>query len=196
MHKLINHFHFSLQSRVREEGRGATAQHGPVPPNPPRAFQSEPRYLNRFDSPHMAGLFTPVSTKPTNHSKFTSKCGLPRCMSCHESPVQKSKNKTKGMQKLQLVTWRVADAKPGLKVCGFSATELLDQMDGEYVTEAYEMSCEIGSLAVDIKDHDEDKSENKGYADEESDDLCDAEFVWGDWVGYEYEDWCFVEETL
>ncbi|TKY66315.1 hypothetical protein E2542_SST09184 [Spatholobus suberectus] len=64
---------------MKREGR----QHGmvrsyrilPSPLNP----RHNTRYITRFDSPLTAGLFVKVSSKPTNHSKFTGKCGTPRC---------------------------------------------------------------------------------------------------------------------
>lgn len=96
------------------------------------------RISNRFESPATAGLFTKVPQRPTNHSKFTGKCGRPRCASCHIHPAGKAKNKTKGTQKLKscdvvtnyrLVTWRVVDSRPGLNFSGFSATGILDHLD-------------------------------------------------------------------
>ncbi|KAI8028747.1 hypothetical protein LOK49_LG01G04127 [Camellia lanceoleosa] len=84
---------------------------------------------NRFDSPPTAGMFTKVAPKPTNHSRFTGKCGRPRCRGCHQHPASKSINKTKATHKLRsanlvsncrFATWRVVDAKPGLNFPGFS----------------------------------------------------------------------------
>ncbi|XP_058186340.1 uncharacterized protein LOC131303478 [Rhododendron vialii] len=148
---------------MRREGR----QHGMVrnypilgPPFNPRP---ESRYLNRFDSPPTAGLFTKVSSKPTNHSKFTGICGRPKCTGCHAHPVSKSRPKAKGTQKLRscdvvsnhrLVSWRVVDSNPGLKFSGFSAGGILDHLDrdnmgdfddddDDFVGEVYEDSCEL-----------------------------------------------------
>ncbi|QCE10865.1 uncharacterized protein LOC114185936 [Vigna unguiculata] len=92
---------------MKREGR----QHGMV-----RSYRILPSSLNprpdtrivtRFDSLPTAGLFVKVSSKPTNHSKFTGKCGTPRCTGCHLHPACKSKGKTKGSQKHKL--WRVID---------------------------------------------------------------------------------------
>ncbi|KAL8136582.1 hypothetical protein V2J09_002583 [Rumex salicifolius] len=70
-------------------------------------------------SPPTAGIFTRVPTKPTNHSKFTGKCGRARCSDCHLHPSWKSKDKIKGARtKLRstsgldvghggLIEWRV-----------------------------------------------------------------------------------------
>ncbi|KAG8384912.1 hypothetical protein BUALT_Bualt04G0167500 [Buddleja alternifolia] len=105
--------------------------------------------LNELISPPTAGLFTKVSTKPTNHSKFTGKCGRPMCRGCHDHPACKSKDKVKGAHKIKssshvgpdynLVTWRVVNARPGLKFSGLSATGALDYLAGDdYVDRDYE----------------------------------------------------------
>ncbi|XP_057481499.1 uncharacterized protein LOC130768452 [Actinidia eriantha] len=123
---------------MKREGR----QHGlvrsyPILPSPlnPRP---ESRFVTRFDSPPTAGLFTRVSSKPTNHSKYTGRCGRVGCVDCRLHTASKSKAKAKGTQKLlscdvvsnhRLVTWRVVDSKPGLKVYGFSASGILDRDD-------------------------------------------------------------------
>ncbi|GAB4847926.1 hypothetical protein Ancab_026986 [Ancistrocladus abbreviatus] len=83
---------------MKREGR----QHGVVRtyyllPNPSNDRSPKSRRLiNNFDSPATAGIFTRVSSKPTNHSKFTGKCDRRRC-----SPVSKSKDKSKGALKLR-----------------------------------------------------------------------------------------------
>ncbi|XP_009605471.1 uncharacterized protein [Nicotiana tomentosiformis] len=127
---------------MKREGR----QHGmvrtyPILPSPYNP-KTDSWYINKSNSPPTAGLFTKVSTKPCNHSKFTGKCGRPRCNSCHIHPAGKSKDKTKGTQKLKgrgdvvsnyrLITWRVVDSRPGLNFSGFSATGLLDHLDSDY----------------------------------------------------------------
>ncbi|KAI8533514.1 hypothetical protein RHMOL_Rhmol10G0017100 [Rhododendron molle] len=131
---------------------------------PPFNPRPESRYLNRFDSPPTAGLFTKVSSKPTNHSKFTGICGRPKCAGCHAHPVSKSRPKAKGNQKLRscdvvsnhrLVSWRVVDSNPGLKFSGFSAGGISDHLDrdnmgdfddddDDFVGEVYEDPCELG----------------------------------------------------
>ncbi|KAL1813511.1 hypothetical protein ACET3Z_023576 [Daucus carota] len=70
----------------------------PLNPNPQR------RVINKFDTPPTAGLFTKVSSKPTNHSKFTGRCGKPKCSDCHMQPASKSKDKAKGSHKLKSAT--------------------------------------------------------------------------------------------
>lgn len=57
------------------------------------------RIINRSNSPYTTRIFVRVSSKPTNHSKYTGKCGKPRCPGCHLYPAWKSKGKTKGTKK-------------------------------------------------------------------------------------------------
>lgn len=122
---------------MRREGR----QHGmvrtyhvlPSPLNP----ISTSRILNKIDSPTTAGLFIKVSKKPTNHSKFTGKCEKVKCLDCHLHPSCKSKDKSKGTQKLkssndalnyQQLTWRVVGPNK-LRYSGYSASGILDELD-------------------------------------------------------------------
>ncbi|KAI4375359.1 hypothetical protein MLD38_013241 [Melastoma candidum] len=94
------------------------------------------RIFNEVDAPATAGLLTKVPSKPTNHSKFTGKCGRPRCVGCHMHPACKSKDKTKGNNKIKsfdtlghrMVTWRVVNDQLGLSQLGNSASGLLDQL--------------------------------------------------------------------
>ncbi|XP_023741520.1 uncharacterized protein LOC111889604 [Lactuca sativa] len=64
---------------------------------------SQQRRVKTVDSASVAGLFTKVSRKPTNQSKFTGKCGKARCIGCHIHPATKSKDKTKGTMKLRSI---------------------------------------------------------------------------------------------
>ncbi|XP_057791755.1 uncharacterized protein LOC131008740 [Salvia miltiorrhiza] len=124
---------------MKRQGR----QHGMVRTYP---ISSEPwssgrkqRGLDELASPPTAGLFSKVSSKPTNHSKFTGKCGRSKCHDCHIHPASKSKDKAKGALKMRsssdvvssyrLITWRVVDSASGFKVSGFSATGVLDYLD-------------------------------------------------------------------
>ncbi|XP_047323734.1 uncharacterized protein LOC124927373 [Impatiens glandulifera] len=111
---------------MKREGR----QHGLVRTYPLCASEfdrrPQPRY-NRTNSPPTAGLFIKVSTKPTNHSKFTGKCGKPRCSGCHLHPVCKSKVKSKGTQKIRSITNGVSSNNYGL-----SSTVILDHLANEY----------------------------------------------------------------
>ncbi|KAF2316525.1 hypothetical protein GH714_041866 [Hevea brasiliensis] len=92
----------------------------------------------------------PPST--TNHSKFTGKCTRPRCNGCHLHPSCKSKDKTKGTEKLKsldvasnyrLINWRMVDGRPGLNFswgfCYWDLNHLAneddyldDDIDGDY----------------------------------------------------------------
>ncbi|KAM0022703.1 hypothetical protein Hdeb2414_s0023g00632061 [Helianthus debilis subsp. tardiflorus] len=84
---------------MKREGR----QHGVVRSYPilPTPLSRQRRYTKTVDSASVTGLFTKVSSKPTNQSKFTGKCGTSRCLSCHIHPVCKSKDKAKGTMKLR-----------------------------------------------------------------------------------------------
>nr|XP_016485692.1 PREDICTED: uncharacterized protein LOC107806095 [Nicotiana tabacum] len=84
------------------------------------------RDVNKLNSPPTAGLFTKVSTKPSNHSKLTGKCGRSKCTCCHIHTA----GKAKGTQKLRgcdIVSW------PGLTFFGLSATSILDHLASEYM---------------------------------------------------------------
>ncbi|KAL5581284.1 hypothetical protein UlMin_013726 [Ulmus minor] len=208
---------------MKREGR----QHGmvrsyrilPSPLNP----RPETRFVNRFDAPATAGLFTRVSSKPTNHSKFTGKCSQPRCTGCHFHPSCKAKDKTKGTQKLKssdvvsnyrLLTWRVVDGRPGLNYSGISATKILDQLSRSHLDdeEEYEDDEEIeigddgqnGAANVDpIVDFQSNQSrveinnsgddDEKGNGDEVEMSFCNVGFVL-EQVEEEDDGWCLVEE--
>ncbi|CAA7055201.1 unnamed protein product [Microthlaspi erraticum] len=127
---------------MKREGK----QHGMVrtyrvlPPslNP----RPESKLVNSLTCRPTAGLFTKVTSKPTNHSKFTGKCGQARCLECRMHPITKSKVKTKGSSKVrsndvtyEMLTWQVPSGggtRPGLKLSGFSATGILDLMSDDY----------------------------------------------------------------
>ncbi|WVZ06900.1 hypothetical protein V8G54_020246 [Vigna mungo] len=125
---------------MKREGR----QHGmvrsyrilPSPLNP----RPDTRIITRFDTPPTAGLFVKVSSKPTNHSKFTGKCGTSRCTGCHLHPACKSKGKTKGSQKHK--NWRVI-GQPDSDFFGLSATLTLDHISNDYPEdEGSEVDCD------------------------------------------------------
>ncbi|GAB2279337.1 hypothetical protein Dimus_013979 [Dionaea muscipula] len=102
------------------------------------------RIISDSDLPPTFGLYTRVTTKPDNHSKFTGKCGQPRCFGCHSHPVSKSVHKSKGSHKLRshdvalnhrLVSWRVVDnggyssgPAGSNNLRGSSASRILDQL--------------------------------------------------------------------
>ncbi|XP_047949027.1 uncharacterized protein LOC125194853 [Salvia hispanica] len=99
-------------------------QHGMVKTYPV-IWNSRPR-LRDPDKLSTAGLFAKVPTKPTNHSKFTGKCGRSMCRECHSNPACKSKDKAKGAQKLR------SSSNNTRSLSGFSTTTILDYIDGDY----------------------------------------------------------------
>ncbi|CDY42559.1 BnaA04g10540D [Brassica napus] len=186
---------------MKREGK----QHGMVrtyrilPPllNP----RPEAKLVNPLTCRPTAGLFTKVSSKPTNHSKFTGKCGQARCLECHMHPITKSKVKSKGSSKVRsndvtykMLTWQVASGghRPGLKLSGFSATGLLDLMSDDYgYDHDYESDeeeeeykgCVVEEIVNIQKDVSHDDSEKELYgspvADDDDDDdgrmsFCDV----------------------
>ncbi|XVF57892.1 hypothetical protein PTKIN_Ptkin07bG0019100 [Pterospermum kingtungense] len=152
-----------MKREGRQHGMVRTYRILPSPWNP----KPEPRFVQQFDSPPTAGLFTKVSMKPTNHSKFTGRCGRPRCPGCHMHPACKAKDKTKGTHKFirssdmatnyRLVTWRVVDGRPGLKLSGFSASRILDHLADHDYDDYYEGN----------DDHDYDHDHDHDYDDDQ-----------------------------
>ncbi|KAF8378166.1 hypothetical protein HHK36_029503 [Tetracentron sinense] len=90
--------------------------------------RSNSRSINQVDSPPAAGIFVKVSSKPTNHSKFTGKCGTARCLGCHTHPASKSKEKAKGTHKPRSCP---VDKGQGLNYDGKSASGLLGHLDND-----------------------------------------------------------------
>ncbi|MCD7467020.1 hypothetical protein HAX54_004191 [Datura stramonium] len=122
---------------MKREGR----QHGLVRTYPivPSRWNPTPnsRYVNKLNSPPIAGLFTKASPKPSNHSMFTGKCGRSKCTICHFQPAGKVKGtkKQKGwdiVSNNRLMIWRVTDTRPRLTFSGFSATTILDHLAADY----------------------------------------------------------------
>ncbi|KAF3444516.1 hypothetical protein FNV43_RR14208 [Rhamnella rubrinervis] len=128
-----------MKREGRQHGMVRTHRILPSPLNP----RPSTRFVNQFDSPTTAGLFAKVSSKPTNHSKFTGKCGQPRCAGCHLHPACKSKDKTKGTHKTKSSDV-VVEGRQRLNFSGYSATGILDQLSGHCVD--------------DDHDHDDDDS--------------------------------------
>ncbi|KAJ4845229.1 hypothetical protein Tsubulata_003828 [Turnera subulata] len=125
-----------MRREGRPHGMVRTYRILPDPFNP----RPDPRAFKSMDSPATAGAFTRVPSKPTNHSKPTGKCGMPRCTDCHVNPPFKSKDKAKGAQKLKsrdvvtnhrFLAWRAGDNRRGADVGGYSATEVLGEVVGD-----------------------------------------------------------------
>ncbi|PIN17818.1 hypothetical protein CDL12_09522 [Handroanthus impetiginosus] len=191
---------------MKRQGR----QHGVVRTYPtlsdPWNPRPKPRNLNRLTSPPTAGLFTKVSSKPTNHSKFTGKCGRAKCHDCHIHPACKSKDKVKGAHKIRsssdvesnhrLITWRVVDASPGLKLSGFSASGVLDFLsNNDDIDCGYEDDYNDDDDDLEIEEAAGYDVKNEGVKDEDEDDrmsFCEVGFIWQPVDGDE--SWCLVEE--
>uniref|UniRef100_A0A2N9F7S7 Uncharacterized protein n=1 Tax=Fagus sylvatica TaxID=28930 RepID=A0A2N9F7S7_FAGSY len=205
-----------MKREGRQHGMVRTYRILPSPINP----RPETRVINKFNLPLTAGLFTKVPSKPTNHSKFTGKCGTSECTGCHIHPACKSKNKTKGTHKLKshdvvsnsrLISWRVMDRQPGLNLSGSSATDILAQLYSDHINndDDEEEEEEVYS-AINEYDHvycgygSPNKGDNEtGIEIKEDDDekidgdddkmsFCDVGFVLDQVEGDE--GWCLVEE--
>ncbi|GLT43413.1 hypothetical protein SLA2020_173630 [Shorea laevis] len=122
---------------MKREGR----QHGMVrtyyfAPPPLNLRREVNRSRRKIDSPETARLFTKVSPKPANHSKFTGKCGKARCGGGHTHPVCKSKDKTKGNHKHRSTEMRanyqVMDGQPGLNFSGLSVSAVLEHLASKH----------------------------------------------------------------
>ncbi|KAG9158247.1 hypothetical protein Leryth_000381 [Lithospermum erythrorhizon] len=200
---------------MKREGR----QHGMVRTYPITSQNFVPfleNSVNKLSSPPTAGLFTKVSQKPTNHSKFSGKCGRSKCTSCHIHPACKSKDKAKGTNKLRshdvvsnykLVTLGVVDSGYGLKFTGVSATGILELLGNNYYGDNYDDSEEddgfegsndhanISHARIEIEEVEEIEEINKNNAGNVLDDddvmsFCDVDLV----CEQIDEDWCLVEE--
>ncbi|KAI9121607.1 hypothetical protein K1719_008640 [Acacia pycnantha] len=180
---------------MKREGR----QHGMVrscPILPPHLNpRPKTRFVNRLESPPTAGLFSKVPSKPTNHSKFTGKCALPRCNACHVTPSSKSRHKAKGALKLKssdvvgnarLSSWRVVDARPGISLSGLSVTRMLDHL-------AVDDSEDEGDEEV-VGDYAASPKDSYSFADLfRSVDNDENGFCEGDWVSNECDE-AFISE--
>ncbi|KAL2944854.1 Holliday junction ATP-dependent DNA helicase RuvA [Bienertia sinuspersici] len=137
------------------------------------------RIINKIDSLPIAGIFTKIPNKPTNHSKFTGKCGKVNISDCHLHPVSKSKLKSKGAQKLktfdsaavnhQLNALQIDD----FRNFGYSASRVLHDLEADYhcyfnhhddyddVHDDHDGEHEEGESVVEtmINDDDDDKDD-------------------------------------
>ncbi|KAI3844393.1 hypothetical protein MKX03_019892 [Papaver bracteatum] len=181
---------------MKREGR----QHGmvrsymvlPSPLNP----TPKSKIVNALDSRPTAGAFTKVSRKPTNHSKFTGKCGVARCTDCHINPGSKSKDKAKGTQKLKScsaamnqrsLAWSVVDANNGngLNYDSKSATGILCAISrSEYFDDYYYDDDD----AIEFEEYESDEPLNSMEGSEQ---FQEIEFV-PDCQAGEDEGWCVL----
>lgn len=155
-------------TKMKREGK----QHGMVRtyrilPNP----KPNTRFITRLDSPPTAGLFTKVSSKPTNHSKFTGKCDKARCSDCRLRPVSKSKNKSKGSFK----HFQVMD-QSSLKFTGMSATGTLNHLSNCYVYD--DDDDDVDDVEYEnVVDHVDDVKDENGVDHVDDDHLKDESAV-------------------
>lgn len=126
--------HSTNIAKMKREGH----QHGMVRTNrilpSPWKPKSNSKFITKLNSSPAVGLFTKMQLKPTWHQpcKFPEKCGGPRCTGCHMCPCCKSKDKTKGCQKLRsrdvvsnyrLISWLVVVVDPAWILPGFLPRE-------------------------------------------------------------------------
>ncbi|TYH19802.1 hypothetical protein ES288_A05G381000v1 [Gossypium darwinii] len=164
-----------MKREGRQHGMVRTYRVLPSPWNP----RPEPRFVQQVNSPTTAGLFTKVPVEPTNHSKFTGRCGRPRCLGCHMHPAFKSKDKAKG----------------------FSAARMLDHLSSDY--EGYDNDddddqCHVVNDGLKASSQSQEEVENHEGKTEDDDekhegvDVDDMKFVLDREL--EEEGWCLVGE--
>lgn len=94
-------------------------QHGAVRVNRNKVLRLADDDAERVAAELRGGVYVRAPSKPTNTSRSTGKCRLPRCAGCHDHPVTKARDKAKGAHKLRacdvalnhrLVSWRVVDS--------------------------------------------------------------------------------------
>ncbi|XP_076944478.1 uncharacterized protein LOC143615157 [Bidens hawaiensis] len=125
---------------MKREGR----QHGVVPSYPirPTPLSHQRRHVKTVDSASLSGLFTKVSKKPTNQSKYTGKCGAARCLGSSIHSVYKSKDKAKGTVKLKSVGSHDRQSIIGCPT-GTSAIDALAYLARDEGYEDYDFSDDI-----------------------------------------------------
>ncbi|RZC94017.1 hypothetical protein C5167_016712 [Papaver somniferum] len=145
-----------MKRESRQHGMVRSYMVLPSPLNP----TPKSKIVNALESRPTAGAYTKVSRKPTNHSKFTGKCGVARCTDCQINPGSKSKDKAKGTQKLkscrvamnqQSLAWSVVDANNGngFNYDSKSATGILAAISsGEYFDDYYYGDDDIDMMAM------------------------------------------------
>eukprot|EP01018_Ginkgo_biloba_P022795 Gb_37199 [translate_table: standard] len=191
---------------MKREGR----QHGHVKTHTSARWnEGRPKKnYNHIDSPPTAGCFQKVQSKPTNHSKFTGECRIPRCRFCHMDPFNKSRTKTKGQHKYRssdvltnyrMYAWRpVSDQSPrdvgrsAFISSGQSAASLIARFVGSediHCDELFDLE-EDWSLGLD----DELTQLDDAVPESHSVDGCGSSHSdsWEDEIMLS--DWCFIGE--
>ncbi|GFP94082.1 hypothetical protein PHJA_001552600 [Phtheirospermum japonicum] len=166
------------------------------------------RSANELSAPPTAGLFTKAPSKPTNHSKFTGKCGRPNCRDCHIEPACKSKDKAKGTHKTRttpsdvgLITWSAVGAAGRVQVSGYSATGVLDYLDDGEGDDCYvdDDNDDYRGGGADERYEDNILSLPPRFVGMDDDDdklsFCDVGLACGSMDGDD-DGWCLVEDNL
>ncbi|XP_074589817.1 uncharacterized protein LOC141845662 [Curcuma longa] len=171
------------QHRMVREGR----QHGMV------VFERMPyekpkRIANKFDVVPTRALATKVPPKPTNHSRYMSRCRhRPRCNGCHSHPISKARLKTKGKNKDH-------DQKLVPSALTGPANGLLDLLtDGDWDSYDDESCGDEGEEMVGLEMGTTSREIAMNGNDDEAMGFSLVRFVW------ELEDggnWCVVGEDL
>lgn len=162
-----------MKREGRQHGMVRTCRIIPSPWNP----RPETRLINELDVPPTAGLFTKVSSKPTNHSKFTGKCGKTRCSGCRFHPVQKAKDKTKGSHKFKS-HHLVIDCP----LANYDPASFIDDDGDDQPLEVTDFESRVEDIHHHVDDEDEDETS-----------YCKVEFVVEEAVEGD-DTWCLVEE--
>lgn len=170
------------------------------------------RRVNEFKTVPTTNFMTKVSSKPTNHSRFTSKCGSPRCGGCHDRPVSKARTKVKKAHKHRrhdvamnqlLVSHRLVGPGCGaqwVRLDGQSASGLLNQLTSSFYD--YDEFDNYGRYEIshgnsDASMFDEERADALGLEIEEEVEH-DTGFCFVDFVRELAEDdvdgWCLVGE--
>ncbi|KAA0037631.1 putative Calcium-binding site [Cucumis melo var. makuwa] len=145
-----------MKREGRQHGMVRTYRIIPSPWNP----RPETRFVNELDFPPTAGLFTKVSSKPTNHSKFTGKCSKPRCSGCRLHPVQKAKDKTKGSRKFKFHQLLIDFSMDDFNEC----PSIIDDDGDDQSLEEIDVKLRVG----DIHRHNDDDYQLQKVTDFES----------------------------
>ncbi|XP_050232318.2 uncharacterized protein LOC126681008 [Mercurialis annua] len=169
-----------MKREGRQHGMVRTCRILPSPFNP----SPHTRFINRLDSPPTAGLFTKVRPRPTNHSKFTGKCGKPRCNECHMNPSSKSKDKTKGTHKI-----KSGDGLSNFKFMSGSSAAI----DEVYYYDRLETEIDRNTACCSSYRDEEEEDGDLNYHDEvEIDRITDCLVFDEVEIELEDEDWCMV----
>ncbi|KAK8923517.1 hypothetical protein KSP39_PZI019297 [Platanthera zijinensis] len=135
---------------MRREGR----QHGMVQTIFNLSEDVHSKFPIQIDGPFM-GVFTKAPSKPTNSSRYTSRCRKPGCGNCHRRPASKALAKIKGSRKHSTVEvsdfFLKSDCSPYNEECVLEDDSELDGDDSE-VDAGEDICCSGGSGGDDCED--------------------------------------------